>query len=202
MKCHCVKFAGSLFLILGVALPLWGQAEDPILGGAADEPPAAEDDQGEGGPDLGDFPGFGFGDEQQPGTEQEQSQLQEQVDKLNASAKAKSQAGDIEGALATYDEALSILGNFTSYFEQGLLLREEEFHQDAIQAFLLALGYRVEADPAQVVKTHVELGKSYVDIEQFNTAIEVFQQGLQPDLVPAGNLGDAVAHHDPFNRDT
>lgn len=126
-------------------------------------------------------PGAGGGTDGQTAAEaaqQAQQQLIQQVAPINQQAAALAEAGDLDGAIAKYDESIALGYTFESLYQKGRLLRELGYFQEAIGAFTAAQSYSAEAGD-NVVPFIVEFGQAFVDAEQFNTAISAFESALR-----------------------
>ena len=173
MNCHRNKFFVCLLLAFGLHLSATC-AQEGILDGLGD---AAAENEAPARPNQANFPDF-FGGQRQLSPE-EQQQLQDQIQKLNTDAKAKEAAGDIDGAIAAYNESLAVASNFEAHYGKGRLLREQGYNEEAIQSFLQALGTMTALEDTNLIlQNYLELGKAYLDTEQFNTAIAAFSTAL------------------------
>ena len=146
-------------------------------------------------PNPNDFLGFQSGPTLTP---EEQQAQQQQIDALNAEAQRLADQGDLNSAIAKYDEALGVGENFTSRSQKGHLLLEQGYPQEAIQSFIQALGSATDVEATAVTKNYQGLGQAYLDTEQFNTAIAAFSSAMSlpgenrnPELL--FNLGVAQA---------
>lgn len=161
--------AGVMLILLWAQA---GSAQDALVGGdnaAVDA--AAEDPAGE------EFDNFGIlGPSQGPSPEE-----QAEIDRLNAAGAQKAQAGDIDGALNDYESASRIAPNYVSYFEFGRLLREQGVSIRAITVLSTAI-QQLRTLPEEdylpaATSSYRELGLAYLDAQEFNSAIQTFQQG-------------------------
>ena len=131
------------------------------------------------GPDANDFAEFTDASSQ-PTAEQLQA-IAEQVQRINGEARALAEQGNLDAAILKYEEALAVEnspGNFESHFERGRLLREKGYVSDALQAFGLAQSFARDQEPPALVAYYLELGQAYLDTEQFNTAISIFEGAI------------------------
>lgn len=167
--------------------------------GLFDAPAAEEAGEEAAQPQLGDFNDIFGGPAAPTRTPEEADAIRQQIAQFNAAARAKAQQGDIEGAIATYNEALAVENNFESNFEMGVLLREQGYPEDATRAFVQASAFaNLVEDTNMVVRNYIELGLAYLDADQFNAAISMFSnamglpgQSRNPELM--FNLGRAQA---------
>lgn len=151
-------------------------AQEDLLG-FGEDPPAADADEG---PALND--GFNdqfFGQQTPQLSPEEEQQQQQQLDQLNKTAREKAEQGDLEGALTAYDEAVQLQPNFESHFEKGKLLRAEGEAVEAIRALTQATGFAgTLEDNDQILETYTELGLAYLDTDDYETALQIFQGAL------------------------
>lgn len=126
-------------------------------------------------PDPANFLGFQSGPRLSP--EEEQAQ-REQIDTLNAQAQTLADQGDLDGAIAKYDEALAVSENFISRSRRGSILLEQGYPEEAIQMFIQALSSAINVQGADIRKNYQDLGQAYLDTEQYNTAIAAFTQAM------------------------
>lgn len=174
MHCHGKKLISCLLMTCGLLVSAaW--AQNDILDGLGANDPA--DNEAAAAPNQANFPNF-FGGQPQRSPE-EQQQMLEQIRRLNAEAKTKEAAGDVDGAIASYNESLAVSSNFEANYGKGRLLREEGYNEEAIQSFLQAMGaISTVEDTDLILQNYLELGKAYLDTEQYNTAIAAFSTAL------------------------
>lgn len=167
--------------------------------GLFDAPPAEEAGEDAAQPQLGEFNDIFGGPAAPTRTPAEEENIRQQIAQFNAAASAKVAQGDIEGAIAAYDQALAVENNFESNFQKGILLREQGYPEDAIRSFIQASAFsNMVEDTNLVVRNYIELGLAYLDADQFNAAISMFSnamslpgQSRNPELMY--NLGRAQA---------
>lgn len=174
MYCHWMKNLRLFAVLMMCVSAIPGNAQNLLDGIGADDPPVAEE---AAPPAQDDF--LNFGAEQRQVTPEEKQAFEKQVMALNDEAKALSEQGDVNAALAKYDEAIAMTSNFTSQFEKGMILRGQGYLREAIRAFTLATEFSNDmADKAMVRQNYIELGQSYLETEEYNTAMAVFEGAL------------------------
>ena len=178
-----VRFFAKLGLI--VVLATAANAQDLDLGGgAAEEGQAAAEENAAAPPAQGDF--FGFGQQGPQLTEQELQDLKTEIGQLIQEAKVAQEAGDLNTAILKYDEAVPKLVqidepqiSFDTQFQRGKILREQGYTQEAIRAYTAATEFSASiTDRDALRQNYIEMGQLYLETEQFNTAMAIFQGAL------------------------
>lgn len=80
-------------------------------------------------------------------------------------------AGDFQGALTSYDEALKSSQDYRIYYQRGITLKKMRKYEGAIVAFQNATKSNPESDIS-----HNGLGSTYYITGQYNLAIEAFKK--------------------------
>jgi tetratricopeptide (TPR) repeat protein len=109
----------------------------------------------------------------------EKQLLKEQVTLRNREARSIAEKGDLFAAVAKYDEAIAVSGNFDSFFEKGKLLRRLGWIDEANQALGEAGAFVTQVkDPNKAAAWAIEYGQAKLVAKEYNVAITVFTTGL------------------------
>lgn len=125
-----------------------------------------------------------------PGRPMMTGQLRSQqfaLDKLVAAAVEKQEAGDTDGALADYQEAIRQgLERADVFYSLGLIYQERGEYQAAVQVL-----NRAVRDPEYELSAHFALGSCYQSMDQLPNAAQEFEQAIS--LVDLATVGKSEA---------
>ena len=163
-------------------------AQDALLDGLGgdDDTEQAADEEEAAPPTQDDFLDLGFGPSRPQLSPEEEQEVKSNIARLTQEAAAAKDQGNLDQALLKYDEVLPELAkvqeptvSFNVLFDRGKILREQGYVQEAIRAFTAATEFVANVEDKDAVRqNYIEMGQLYLETEQYNTAISIFQGAL------------------------
>jgi tetratricopeptide (TPR) repeat protein len=109
------------------------------------------------------------------------------LEKLVAVALEKQEAGDMQGAIESYEKAVNAgLERADVFYSLGLLYQEHSDHQKAVTVLT-----RAAMDPEYALSSHFALGSSYKELNQLPQAAQEYEKTIR--LVDLESIGKTEA---------